>query len=73
MAEPLLELDRVTILRDDRPILDDVSLSVARGEHTVILGANGSGKSTLVKLIAHQVHPLGGAGVRVFGRSNWDV
>lgn len=70
---PLLELDAVSILRGDRRILAEVSLRLDLGEHTVILGRNGSGKSTLVKLIAHQIHPLGGAGVRVFGQSHWNV
>ena len=32
-------------------ILDDVSLSVEKGEYVSIIGHNGSGKSTLAKLI----------------------
>lgn len=70
---PLLELDAVSVVRGDRTLLDRASLKLALGEHTVILGRNGSGKSTLVKLIAHQIHPLGGSGVRVFGSDRWDV
>lgn len=70
---PLLQLDAVSVLRGDRRILDDVSLRIDLGKHTVILGRNGSGKSTLVKLIAHQIHPLGGSGVRVFGQTHWNV
>lgn len=73
LPTPLLELDAVSVLRGDRRILDDVSLRLNLGDHTVILGRNGSGKSTLVKLIAHQIHPLGGAGVRVFGQTHWNV
>jgi len=46
--------------------LDDVSLSVARGEVVGILGPNGSGKSTLVRAVSTLVLPDGG-GVRVFG------
>ncbi len=46
--------------------LDDVSLSVRRGEVHGLIGANGSGKSTLVKILAGYHVPDAGA-VRVWG------
>lgn len=46
--------------------VDDVSLTVNRGEIFGILGPNGSGKSTLVRLIATLLIPDGGE-IRVFG------
>lgn len=74
---PVLELDRASVLRGERLILDHLSLRVGMGQHTAILGANGSGKSTLVKLVARQLYPLaredGRASVRVFGRERWHV
>ncbi|MGH8153260.1 MAG: ABC transporter ATP-binding protein, partial [Rhodanobacteraceae bacterium] len=76
-ATPLLEIDGATVLRDGRPIIDDLQLRVAPRQHTVIVGPNGAGKSTLVKLVARQVYPLArddGCGrVRVFGRERWNV
>jgi ABC-2 type transport system ATP-binding protein len=46
--------------------LDEISLSVGKGEVVGILGPNGSGKSTLVRVISTLVFPDAGA-VEVFG------
>ena len=41
--------------------VNDVSLSIAKGERVVILGASGSGKSTLLKCINRLVEPQSGS------------
>jgi ABC-2 type transport system ATP-binding protein len=46
--------------------VDDVNLTVPRGEIFGILGSNGSGKSTLIRLISTLLLPDAGA-IRVFG------
>ncbi len=46
--------------------LDDVSLTIGRGEVVGLLGPNGSGKSTLVRVISTLVEPDAGS-VSVFG------
>jgi heme exporter protein A len=46
--------------------LDDVDLSLARGEFLTIFGPNGAGKTTLLKVLASLVRPTGGA-LSVFG------
>jgi ABC-2 type transport system ATP-binding protein len=46
--------------------VDDVDLTVPRGEIFGILGSNGSGKSTLIRLISTLLLPDAGA-IRVFG------
>jgi ABC-2 type transport system ATP-binding protein len=52
--------------RRDVRAVDDVDLTVPRGEIFGILGSNGSGKSTLIRLISTLLLPDAGA-IRVFG------
>jgi iron complex transport system ATP-binding protein len=74
---PILELNAATVVKDDRPVLKDLTLAIREGEHTAILGPNGAGKSLLVGLLTHAERPLaredGPPPVRVFGKDDWDV
>jgi ABC-type multidrug transport system fused ATPase/permease subunit len=54
-----------------RPVLKDVSLSIAPGEHVALIGPSGAGKSTLSALLARFYDPLGGR-VTVDGRDMRD-
>jgi len=66
-AAPLIELDHVTFgYRPDRPVLNDVSLSIAAGETLAVVGATGAGKSTLIKLLPRLYDVQSGA-IRVGG------
>ena len=49
---PFIEIDRVTFGYDSRrTILNDISLTFARGKVTAVLGSSGCGKTTLLRLI----------------------
>ena len=72
---PLLELENVTVIRGERPALQNVSLRIEAGEHVCILGTNGCGKSTLIKTITRECYPLAreGSAMRILGRERWDI
>ena len=53
-------------LKDPIVALDDINLSLRRGEVYGIVGSNGSGKSTLARVVATLLLPDSGS-VRVFG------
>ncbi len=43
-----------------KPVLSDLSLSIARGETIGVAGASGSGKSTWIKVLLRLLHPASG-------------
>ena len=77
MSVPVLELIDATVVKNDRRILDSLSLTIREGEHTAIIGPNGAGKSALLNLLTHEDRPIrhedDSPSVRVFGEANWDV
>jgi iron complex transport system ATP-binding protein len=76
-AEPILQLADATVVKDDRRVLDSLTLAIHEGEHTAILGPNGAGKSVLLGLLTHHERPLarphGPPPVRVFGHDRWNI
>ncbi|VTR21848.1 Spermidine/putrescine import ATP-binding protein PotA [Serratia fonticola] len=47
----MINFDRVSKIFQGKPAVDDLSLSMAEGEFTVLIGTSGSGKSTTLKMI----------------------
>jgi energy-coupling factor transporter ATP-binding protein EcfA2 len=66
-VEPLAELEGVIAGYGKRQVLDDLDLSIQRGELVALVGDNGAGKTTLARLLAGLVKPRRGK-VQVRGR-----
>ena len=52
LPEPRLEIRNLRRFFDGRPVVDDVSLKVQKGQVTCLLGPSGCGKSTTLRMIA---------------------
>ena len=57
---PEIEISHLSKAFDGRPVLDDISLSVEKGDVFGVLGLSGAGKSTLVRCINGLEVPDGG-------------
>lgn len=64
-AKPIIELDRVSYLQSETPILSNISWSLGSGEHWAVLGPNGSGKTTLLKIACGYLWPSEGKVLRL--------
>jgi ATP-binding cassette, subfamily B, bacterial len=58
--EGVIALRDVTFGYGKRPVVRDLTLEVARGEHVALVGATGAGKSTVAKLLTRQYDPQEG-------------
>src|SRR5947209_16803797 len=59
-AIPAIEFRNVTMVFDDRKVLNNFSFKVMKGETKIILGGSGCGKSTTIKLVLGLLKPDNG-------------
>ena len=64
--DPVVVFENVSIAFDLKPVLEDISFTVARGETRIILGPAGGGKSVLMKLADGLLQADSGS-IHVFG------
>ncbi|PPK97255.1 ATPase subunit of ABC transporter with duplicated ATPase domains [Kineococcus xinjiangensis] len=56
----LVNAEAIRVVHGSRLLLDSVSLGVAEGDRTGVVGRNGDGKSTLLRILARRQEPDGG-------------
>ena len=72
--EPAIAFEQVGLTTPDgRVILDHVSLQIAQGSTTALLGRSGSGKTTLLRMVNRLIEPTAGrVMVEAKATTDWD-
>lgn len=60
MAEYYLELQKLSVGYNGRPLIHDIQIGIEKGEIVTLIGPNGSGKSTILKSITRQLQLICG-------------
>ncbi len=55
----LINCEKLTFSYDQKPVINDLSFSISKGDYLCIVGENGVGKSTLIKCILGLIKPSG--------------
>ena len=62
MNGPAIDIQKITKIFDDKTVVNNISLKVARGSVFGFLGSNGSGKTTMIRMICGLLTPTHGTG-----------
>ena len=66
MSEHIIDIDHLVKRYGDNTVLNDLSLSVSKGEVVVLIGPSGCGKSTLLRCL-NGLEPIQGGSVSLHG------
>ena len=67
-VDEIISVQHVWARYEHEPVLEDINMSVKRGDFVGLVGPNGGGKTTLIKVLLGLLAPSQGV-VRVMGRS----
>ena len=75
VLEHIIELQNITVFQQRNKVFDNFSLSLEKGQNTVILGPNGAGKTTLLKLLNRELYIVENenSSIKLFGKGRWNV
>lgn len=59
MADTILSVENVTVIKHNHKIVEDVSFEVHKGETVALIGPNGAGKTTIFKALLGLIPHLG--------------
>lgn len=60
--------EKLTVGYDDKPVVENIEISIKKGQILSLIGPNGSGKSTILKSITKQLKML--SGVAIIGENS---
>lgn len=60
MADYYLELQKLSVGYNGKPLIHDIQIGIEKGEIVTLIGPNGSGKSTILKSITRQLELIVG-------------
>ena len=75
MAEKIVEMRSVSVVRGGKYILKDIDMDISASENLAIIGPNGSGKTSFVKLLTGENKPYYDEKtiLRLFGKERWNI
>lgn len=65
---PIVDINQLQFSYNGKPVLEDVNLTIRKGDFTAVIGPNGGGKTTLLKLMLGILKPDRGT-VQVDGKT----
>ena len=68
----MIEIDGITKIYGETPVVDNVTLTIDPGSICVVVGTSGSGKTTLMRMINRLVEPTSGT-IRIDGEDTRNV